>query len=124
MARILIIDDNTTMSQMLREALELSGYEVVEASNGEEGLDLCRQHDVGLIITDLFMPKKDGLEAITELQSEFPETRIIAVTAHGEDENYDFLRVARALGARRTFQKPFDLEEMRSAVRDLLDEDR
>ena len=83
MARILIIDDDVQILSMLRQTLEREGYEVVEASDGEQGEKLFREKPTDLIITDLIMPEKEGVETIKEIRSEFPETKIIAMSGGG-----------------------------------------
>jgi DNA-binding response OmpR family regulator len=119
-ARILIIDDEDQARRMLHQVLERAGYEVVEACNGSEGLRCFRAHPTDLIITDILMPEKEGLETIMDLRREFPQAKIIAMSGGGRTGNLSFLEVARRLGAQRTLQKPFELQEMLAAVRELL----
>ncbi|MCP3955776.1 MAG: response regulator, partial [Desulfobacterales bacterium] len=83
-ARILIIDDDIHVLAMLRKMLEREGYEIVVALDGNEGLRLYRENPTKLIITDLIMPEKEGLETIIELRQNFPDTRIIAMSGGGQ----------------------------------------
>ncbi len=120
MARILVIDDEEIIRRVLRQALEISGYDVDEAPNGEEGLDRYRQAPADLIITDILMPEKEGLETIMELRREAPEAKIIAISGGGQS-GLDFLQVAERLGAKRAFQKPFRMHEILAAVQEVLE---
>ena len=110
MASILVIDDHLEVRQFVREVLEREGHEVREALNGEEGVELFEEARADLVITDMFMPRKGGIETIADLQEIDEHVRIIAMTSHGGIENYDFLRVARALGAVKTLEKPFIID--------------
>lgn len=120
MALILIIDDDTTIREVLRQILERAGYEVMEASDGREGLNLYRERQADLIITDIVMPKKDGLETITDLRVEFPGSKIIAISGGGRLDPKPYLELAEGFGADRLLTKPFGHEELLEAVQDLL----
>lgn len=115
MAKILVIDDEEPIRRLLRTALEGAWYTVFEASNGREGLELCRHHAIDLVITDIAMPEMNGLELILELTVGFLNMKVIAMS--GEQGQEDNLQVAKLLGARQTLQKPFRIEHMLNAVR-------
>lgn len=115
MATILVIDDEEIIRVLLRSALEGEGYEVTEAANGREGLDLYRQKPSNLIITDILMPEMSGLDMLLELTREFLDAKVIAVSGAGEEKNV--LDVAKLLGARQTFKKPFSIPDVLDAVR-------
>lgn len=119
--RILVIDDDAQVRVMLRWLLEGAGYEVVDAPDGQEGVRLFRQQPADLVITDIFMPEKDGLEVIQELTRDFPEVKIIAISGGGQTGKVDLLPHAEAFGALRTFQKPLDLRKLLNAVKELLE---
>ncbi|HEY7492027.1 MAG TPA: response regulator [Candidatus Tectomicrobia bacterium] len=121
MARILIIDDDDQIRRMLCQALEQAGYEAVEARDGQEGLEHFRATPIDLIITDILMPGKEGLETIMELRRAVPGIKIIAISGGGQTGNMTFLEVARYLGAQRALQKPFELRELLNAVREVLE---
>ena len=123
MAHILIIEDDASVRQMVRDMLDQEGHEVTEVADGEKGLAYYKEHLPDLVITDLFMPKVDGVEVIRELQADFPQAKIIAMTARAEKEDYDFLRVTEALGARYTLKKPFSAGDLREAVETVLKAD-
>jgi CheY-like chemotaxis protein len=120
MPRILIIDDEAELRLILREALEYIGYEVVEAGNGDEGLQHYRAAPPDLIITDMVMPGKGGLETIDELRRADPHVKIIAISGGNRIGHLDALDIAKQLGAQWVFRKPFQLPDMCQAVRDAL----
>ncbi len=121
MASILVIDDETQTREMLKEMLKREGYEVIDAPDGEAGVKLYREKQTDLIITDIIMPEKEGIEIIMELRGDFPDVKIIAISGGGRSEPADYLNMAKRLGAERTFKKPFDRKEFLGAVRELLE---
>jgi len=114
-ATILIIDDEEPIRAFLRFALEAAGYEVTEAANGRQGLDLYRQRPTDLIIADMLMPELNGLDLLLELTREFLHAKVIAISGAGGEQNV--LDVAKLLGARQTFEKPFSIPQLLDAVR-------
>jgi CheY-like chemotaxis protein len=119
MARVLVIEDNADQRAIVRLWLASHGYEVSEAADGAQGLAEQRRRPSDVVVTDIFMPDKDGIETIHEIRAEFPQARIIAVSGAVSRTGADFLGVASTLGADRTLRKPFDLEELLGAVREL-----
>jgi len=115
MATILVIDDEEMMRVLLRSTLKGPGYEVVEAANGRQGLELYRRRPTDLVITDILMPEMNGLDMILELTRYFLDAKVIAISGEGGEKNV--LDVAKLLGARRTFHKPFSMLELLDAVR-------
>lgn len=122
MARILVIDDEPDILLMLKKMLERAGYLVDMAINGNEGLELFNKFPVDLIITDIVMPEKEGLETIREIKRQKPDIKIIAISGGGRIDSTEYLSSARLFGASRIFQKPFKQKEMISAVKELLEE--
>jgi DNA-binding response OmpR family regulator len=122
MARILVIDDDEQVLDMLYESLTREGYDVLRASNGEQGLRLYRQEPVDLIITDIIMPEKEGLETIIELRRDFPDVKIIAMSGGGRIGTKDYLHLAKIFGVQRTFTKPVAREQLLDAIKALLKE--
>jgi len=120
MARILVIDDTAVVRAMIRRWLELEGHEVVEASDGDVGIQLFREQPADLVITDLIMPTKQGIEVIQELREEFPEVKIIAISAGGQLEQEEQLKQAEQFGASRTFKKTSNWKEIIQVVEELL----
>jgi len=120
MARILVIDDEPQVRDVLRKMLEKVGYEVVEAPEGAEGLRLHREHPVDLIVMDILMPGKEGIETILALRNAVPKAKIIAISGGGRMNKLDLLSVAREFGAAHTLAKPFTRQELLEAVREVL----
>jgi len=120
MASILIIDDDPQILDMLGQILEREGHEVVDASNGKEGLKLYRENPTDLVITDLIMPEKEGIETIMELRRHFPDVKIIAISGGGQIDAKQYLSMAQKLGVQKTFAKPVVRAELLKAVRELL----
>lgn len=116
MARILIIDDDKMVLNMLRQVLEGAQHTVVEASNGEVAMRLWREYPADLIITDILMPEKDGLEVIRELRRECPTVKVIALSGGSRKIHFDALDVAKRFGALSTLEKPFELKELLATV--------
>ena len=114
MARILVIDDQDHIRTLLRLVLEGAGHEVLDASNGRRGLELCRKQSTDLIVTDLHMPEMNGLELMLELTRSCLNVKVIAMT--GGLLHADMLSKAKLLGVRQTIEKPFDKEKLLSAV--------
>jgi len=122
MAKILVIDDNVTFRQNLRDLLEFEGYNVAEASDGVEGVEKFRDQSADLVIMDIIMPKKDGVEAIWELKTEFPDVKIIAISGGGRIGPRNYLELAEGFGSDKVIQKPVDLFALLRIIEDLLDE--
>ncbi|MFA5182840.1 MAG: response regulator [Syntrophales bacterium] len=123
MARILLIDDDEQFRMLLRKMLEKAGYnDIEEANDGSMGVKLFRQHPFDLVITDLIMPDKEGIETIIELTGENPQIKIIAMSGGGRVGPQDYLETAKRLGASRTLAKPFNYSELVDTVHELLSE--
>lgn len=120
MAHILVIDDEAPIRAMLQQVLERSGHEVAVATEGAEGLTLFRAKPADLVITDIFMPEKEGIETILELRKQSPQTKIIAISGGGRAGKLDFLTTAKNLGAHQTLAKPFERQELLDAVNAVL----
>ena len=120
MKKILIIDDEPYILLMLKKMLERAGYEVDLASNGREGMDLFKKETTDLVITDIIMPDKEGLELIIEMKKQSPGLKIIAMSGGGRISPDSYLECAMHFGAEIVFQKPFRQKELVSAVRELI----
>ncbi len=120
MARILVIDDDEQFRFMLRRILEHAGYEVAEAGNGEDGQRIYRDRPSDLVIVDLIMPEKEGLETIMELRHDFPHIKIIAISGGGRIGPEGYLEVAKNVGAVRALAKPVERQELLAALQDSL----
>lgn len=116
MQNILVIDDDKLMRLALARILIAAGYNVIEASDGEEGLQLYHSQDFDLVITDLIMPDKEGIQIIRELRKENSKVRIIAMSAGGRGGATDYLKWARLIGAKQCLSKPIKRTELLNAV--------
>lgn len=119
--RILLVDDDPGIRRTLLIALGKAGFDVIEARDGEEATRLWRDAGVDLVIADIYMPKKSGLELIAELRGHSPSTRVIVMTDGGRSKNFNPLSYAELLGADRVIAKPFTLDEMVAMVKQELD---
>ncbi len=121
MARILVIEDDSMLRLMLQQMLEHNGHNVLVASDGMEATRLYQKHsDIDLIVTDVLMPEKDGLEVIMEIRNKLPQVKIIAISGGGRISHTDYLIAARRLGAHATLSKPFARQELMDAINSLL----
>jgi DNA-binding NtrC family response regulator len=120
MARILVIDDERIIRTIVKHALEEDGHEVIEAGDGEEGIQLYRKNPTDLVVTDIIMPRKEGIETIKELRRNYPDIKIIAMSGGGKISSVDYLKLARQFGAMGTYDKSSNWGELVKMVRELL----
>jgi DNA-binding NtrC family response regulator len=118
MAKILIVDDEKSIRYTLREILEYEKYQVDEAKDGEEGLDMLTKNDYDVVLCDIKMPKMDGLEVLAKAMELGKETQFIMISAHGTIET---AVDATKKGAFDFIQKPPDLNRLLLTVRNALD---
>lgn len=115
MARILVIDDDPQMRELLGDTLKTAGHQIFLATDGREGVEQYRATRTDLVITDIYMPNQDGLETIMALQAEHPGVAIIAMCGKVGNAG-PMLSVARQLGAVEVLQKPFFAHELLAVV--------
>ena len=120
MPRILLVDDDDSFRKMLQLTLVKLGHEVTEARDGKEALHLCAQEPPDVVLTDLVMPEKEGLETIATLKRGWPEVKVIAMSGGARINARDFLKVAKLMGAHATLEKPFSNQEMAMAIEAVL----
>lgn len=116
MARILVIDDEEIIHMALVQFLETDGHTVISAMDGHEGVSAFQSASVDIVITDILMPDKEGLETIMDLRRLNPNVRIIAMSGGGRRRSADFLQMATHLGASAVLKKPFRMQELRDAL--------
>ena len=105
--RILLVDDDEAVRDSIAVVLLAAGYLVDQAANGVDGMRMLRQYGPDLVITDILMPQKEGIEIIREIRAQAAETPIIAISGGGGDQA-DYLKMAQAFGANAALAKPFD----------------
>ena len=120
MARILIIDDNAQLREMLNLLLTQAGHTVQEAAGGELGMKYFREKPADLVIVDILMPEKGGLETIVELKRDFPSVKLFGISGGFQKKTDETRTLADLLGVERTFSKPFSSEELLKAVNEVL----
>ena len=116
MARILIIDDEKPVRDALEAIAAVSGHEVRCAADGRQGLAEYLTFKPDVVVTDMLMPEKEGIETIIELRKLQPGLPIIAMSGGGRVGNMSFLTMAERFGATRTLSKPFSAAEMAAAL--------
>ena len=116
MAHILIIDDDDQIREMLKIMFEKKGYQVSLAENGAVAINAFMKNPADIILTDIFMPEKEGIEIIMELKELHPDLKIIAMSGGGKVAPEAYLKIAKRLGAEITFTKPVDISKLMNAV--------
>ena len=122
MARILVIEDEELVGFALHDTLTSVGHEVYVSRNGEEGIARLNDDPVDILVTDLIMPEKTGIETIIETRKANPSIKIIAISGGGRTRNFSFLQLAKEYGADFTLEKPIDDERLLDAVSACLQE--
>lgn len=121
MATILIIDDDRQVCDLLKQVLEEEGYTVITATNGREGIERYRAQPADVIVLDILMPEKEGLETILDLRREFPQVKIIAMSGGSERARLNLLDMAKRLGAQYTLHKPFQIQAFTDLIRNAME---
>ena len=111
---VLVIDDQFGIRALLRQVFEGEGYLVLEASNGNEALQLLKSENVNLVMLDLKIPGMNGVEILRAMRANEVETDVMMMTAYGEQE---MIQEAMDLGALMYLTKPFDIKDVRDQVR-------
>ena len=120
-ATVLVVEDDALVRQAVEILLKDHGFRVVTAVDGIDGLRKFREVVPDVVLTDIIMPNKEGIALTMELRRERPEARIIVMSGGGRMGNSDYVTIATNLGADIGLRKPFDDEQLISAVRALLD---
>jgi DNA-binding NtrC family response regulator len=119
-SRILIIEDDSDLRQVLKIMLEKAQYFVTEAENGISGIKAFKKEKFDLVITDIIMPEKEGIETIFELKKINSEVKIIAISGGGRIAASEYLNMAKNFGVAKVLSKPFKKEIFLSSVKDIL----
>lgn len=120
MQRVLVVDDDEQVRGLLRKELASAGYDVEVAADGDEAIRLQRSKPSDVVILDMYMPEKEGVETLVEMLTGDPKLRIIAISGGGNRVDLAPLRVAGRLGAARTLAKPISRAMLLSCVEDVL----
>ncbi len=121
MAKIIVIDDDPALRKLLKDGLAATGHDIFVTMSFDEALAQFRQDINSLIITDLVMPDKNGIDLIMQVKKEYEKARIIAISGGGDIEGrFDYLAIAKLVGAGSVMKKPFSLEELRTRVTNML----
>ena len=120
MARILVVDDEAQVRDLLRRTLGTDGHEVITAEDGETGLEAATTRDIDLVITDLIMPNKGGIVFIKELRAQRPTMPVLAISGGGRTGRFNFLPVAQTFPSVWSLKKPFRSAALLAMVRDAL----
>ena len=115
---VLVIDDERDVRETISDNLKEWGYDVIQAENGNRGLAILKcRNPPHIVITDIIMPDKEGLETIIEIRQRFPYIKLIAISGSGQWKKYDFLAMAKKFGADACLPKPLDMERLEQAIR-------
>lgn len=117
---ILVIDDESALREILSRVLSDAGHHVVGAADGKEASKALSSMDFDLVLTDVIMPEKDGMQVISELRKKFPAVRIIAMSGGGHVSRDQYLKIAKGLGAHAVLEKPFSNAQLLATVESLV----
>lgn len=121
MQRILVVDDDEQLRDLLGRTLEREGFTVTTAADGRAALRALAEEPVDVLVTDLIMPDMEGIETIQQVRASYPAARIVAVSGGGRAGAHGLLSAAARLGAHRTLEKPFSPHHLVELVHELLD---
>lgn len=122
MARVLVVDDDKNIGELLLETLTLEGFEPIYADDGAAAIDILREQHIDVALMDIIMPRQEGLQTIRQIRKEFPDVPVIAMSGGGRVGPTNYLTVAKLLGARYAFTKPINNEELLHAINVLIRE--
>ena len=108
---ILLVDDDVMVRETVKHILLSAAHDVVLAQDGKRALEAFAKSRFDLVVTDIIMPEKDGIEVIAEMRRLKPQVRILAISGGGRIGNTDFLQIAEKIGAAATIAKPFDPDD-------------
>ncbi len=122
MVRILVVDDEAAVRKMLRNMLKSEVDEILEAENGVIAKKICLESEVNLIVTDIVMPEKHGVDLIMELKKELPNLPVIAISGGGGvTGRFDYLEIVNLMGVDNILRKPFEAAQLRDMVHSALE---
>lgn len=116
MPTVLLVDDDSLFREATHAMLSDLGYDVVEASDGAEAIDIYRKSTDAIVLCDIFMAGKEGFETIRDLRRDFPAAKIIAMSTGDTKQRMDVFKIAILMGASATIRKPFDQQQLRDVL--------
>jgi len=119
-ANVLVVEDDAELLQIMARSLEGAGHVVTQAANGEAGLRLFRAEPPDLVVCDIVMPDRDGIELIPEMKALNPAVKIVAISGRQHIGALDVLNLAKRMGADATLAKPFGMDALVALVGALL----
>jgi CheY-like chemotaxis protein len=123
MANIVVVDDERVIRFLLKEILEKDNHKVRLTDNGNDAMELIREEKPDLLITDIFMPEKNGLELLMDVRKNYPDIRAIAISGDSQSRNgghKECLEIAHCLGCDLILEKPFTKETVKEAIKQIL----
>lgn len=121
--KIVIIDDDRLVRDTLLNYLDDDEYDAVGAADGQKGLDLVAEHNPEVVVTDILMPNKEGMETISELKKAYPDIRIVAMSGQNWSGFTSYLDMASRLGAHAVLSKPFSRKDFISTIKGVAEGD-
>lgn len=119
MKKIVIIEDDVVIRESLKEILEMNNYEVLAIESGIEFMKRLKEFVPDILITDIIMPDKDGIEIIIEAKKTYPNIRLVAISGGGRIDSESYLNTAKYLGADATLKKPFSHAQLLDILKNL-----
>jgi CheY-like chemotaxis protein len=116
MVSVLVVDDLPEMTETLQRVLEVHGHQVTLANNGIQALQRLQEFSFDIMLLDILLPEKDGIEVLRELRTMKQNPKVVAMTGGGRAADYSVLKVARKLGASATLRKPFQMAELLEVI--------
>ena len=120
MPTVMIVDDEELVRNMIRKSLLRTGYKVIEAENGKKAMELVQEENIELVIADLVMPEKGGLELIIELKTLYPNIKKIAISGKLPTDNESLTGLTDGFGVDAVFSKPFEIFDLLKVVKSLV----
>ena len=122
MSRILVVDDDAQVRELICAILATCEYDIAEATNGKSAVRMYREQPFDMVITDLVMPDMEGIELIGELRKIDQNVKVIAISGGFLAASDTYLKTAKLMGAQHTLPKPFDTDELLSVVAAVLEQ--
>lgn len=122
MANVLIVEDEEFIRNMLSQVLRGLGHVIHKASDGDDALKILSETPIDLVITDIIMPNREGLETIQDIRTTWPDIKIIAMSGGGRVGNMNYLDMAKKIGASAVLKKPFSMKQLQGAISEIFDQ--